>query len=218
VKTVKRSLDTLLKFIETNKNVSHNFEQIKERLEAVTLHLNTFGHIVDKQEKLIHKLFKAARHRSQQYKNLLHSTAKLTSSCFTSFLESRNYTGETIFDHQEGTLSLEITPRADEVHKDTRSLSGGERSFSTVCFMLALWEVVEMPLRCLDEFDVFMDHVTRRTAMNLVLEVAREKKKQYIFLTPQDLSFLKITEDMRILRMPQPKRTLMQIENENDSD
>lgn len=79
------------------------------------------------------------------------------------------------------------------------------------------------------------DHVTRRTAMNLVLEVAREKKKQYIFLTPQDLryvaccigfienisecfSFLKITPDMRILRMPQPKRTLMQIENETHSD
>ncbi|CAF3385119.1 unnamed protein product [Rotaria sp. Silwood1] len=218
VKAIRRSLDALLKFIETNKNVSHNVQQIQDRLEAVNEHLDTFGRVVDKQEKLIHKLFKAARHRGQQYKNLLESTAKLTSSCFSSFLESRNYTGEAIFDHQEGTLSLEITPRGDEVHKDTRSLSGGERSFSTVCFMLALWEVVEMPLRCLDEFDVFMDHVTRRTAMNLVLEVAREKKKQYIFLTPQDLSFLKITDDMRILRMPQPKRTLMQTNNDNDSD
>ncbi|CAF0907345.1 unnamed protein product [Rotaria sordida] len=218
VKTIRRSLDALLKFIETHKNVSHNVQQIQDRLEAVNENLDTFGEVVDKQEKLIHRLFKAARYRGQQYKALLESTAKLTSSCFSSFLESRNYTGEAIFNHQEGTLSLEITPRGDEVHKDTRSLSGGERSFSTVCFMLALWEVVEMPLRCLDEFDVFMDHVTRRTAMNLVLEVAREKKKQYIFLTPQDLSFLKVTDDMRILRMPQPKRTLMQINNDNHSD
>lgn len=54
--------------------------------------------------------------------------------------------------------------------------------------------------------------------MNLVLEVAREKKKQYIFLTPQDLSFLKITEDMRILKMPEPKRTLMQINDGHGSD
>ncbi|CAF4105694.1 unnamed protein product, partial [Adineta steineri] len=30
-------------------------------------------------------------------------------------------------------------------------------------------------------------HVTRRTAMNLVVEMAREKKKRYIFLTPQYL-------------------------------
>ncbi|CAF4979457.1 unnamed protein product, partial [Rotaria magnacalcarata] len=35
---------------------------------------------------------------------------------------------------------------------------------------------------------------------------------------PQDLSFLKITDDMRILRMPQPKRTLMEINNDNDAD
>lgn len=42
---------------------------------------------------------------------------------------------------------------------DMRSLSGGERSFSTVCFVLSLWAITEAPFRCLDEFDVYM--VTR---------------------------------------------------------
>ena len=42
---------------------------------------------------------------------------------------------------------------------DMRSLSGGERSFSTVCFVLSLWAITEAPFRCLDEFDVYMVRV-----------------------------------------------------------
>ena len=35
--------------------------------------------------------------------------------------------------------------------KDTRALSGGEKSFSTACFLLSLWDCIGCPIRCLGE-------------------------------------------------------------------
>ncbi|KAK5903531.1 hypothetical protein CgunFtcFv8_007304 [Champsocephalus gunnari] len=74
---------------------------------------------------------------------------------------------------------------------DMRSLSGGERSFSTVCFVVSLWAITEAPFRCLDEFDVFMDMVNRRISMDMMLKVASgQRYRQFIFLTPQSISSL----------------------------
>ena len=38
----------------------------------------------------------------------------------------------------------------------TKSLSSGERSYSTSCFILSLWDVMDSPFHILDEFDIFM--------------------------------------------------------------
>lgn len=40
---------------------------------------------------------------------------------------------------------------------DPRQLSGGERSYSTLAFFLAVGKEAETPFCCADEFDVFMD-------------------------------------------------------------
>ncbi len=48
------------------------------------------------------------------------------------------------------------------VVKDMKSLSGGERSYTSVCFIMALANVISAPFHCMDEFDVFMDAINRR--------------------------------------------------------
>lgn len=57
---------------------------------------------------------------------------------------------------REGTSQEPTAKRSRAAGTDIRSLSGGERSFATVCFILSLWDAIESPFRVLDEFDVFM--------------------------------------------------------------
>ncbi|KAK0221980.1 P-loop containing nucleoside triphosphate hydrolase protein [Armillaria fumosa] len=127
-------------------------------------------------------------------------------------LSHRGYFGKVLFDHDKGTLQLKV--QTDDVaatqgsrDKDPRSLSGGEKSFSTICLLLSLWEAIGCPLRCLDEFDVFMDAVNRRISMKMMIETANQSdKKQYILITPQDMTSITIGQTVRVHRMPDPER------------
>ncbi|KAG7443126.1 P-loop containing nucleoside triphosphate hydrolase protein [Guyanagaster necrorhizus] len=127
-------------------------------------------------------------------------------------LSHRGYFGKVLFDHDKGTLQLKV--QTDDVaatqgsrDKDPRSLSGGEKSFSTICLLLSLWEAIGCPLRCLDEFDVFMDAVNRRISMKMMIETANQSdKKQYILITPQDMTSITAGQTVRVHRMLDPER------------
>uniref|UniRef100_A0A2N9ED29 Rad50/SbcC-type AAA domain-containing protein n=1 Tax=Fagus sylvatica TaxID=28930 RepID=A0A2N9ED29_FAGSY len=73
--------------------------------------------------------------------------------------------------------------------RDTRGLSGGERSFSTLCFALALHEMTEAPFRAMDEFDVFMDAVSRKISLDTLVDFAVAQGSQWIFITPHDIRY-----------------------------
>ena len=72
---------------------------------------------------------------------------------FSHSLGNRGYYGKVIFDHnlQKLELKVQTTEQAatQGMSKDPKSLSGGEKSFSTICLLLALWEAVGCPIRCL---------------------------------------------------------------------
>jgi chromosome segregation ATPase len=96
--------------------------------------------------------------------------------------------------------------REDDV-RNSKTLSGGERMFSTVSLLLALWNCMEMPFRALDEFDVFMDSVTRKTSITLLIRAAREDAdRQYIFITPHSVSDIPSASDIKVIKMHPPDR------------
>ena len=86
--------------------------------------------------------------------------------------------------------------------------SGGERSYTTMGLLLALGERLETPFRILDEFDVFLDGPTRRLTIDMLIHLAKTKMghRQFIFITPQDLSNIRPDPQLRIHRLKPPER------------
>ncbi|XP_002122639.2 structural maintenance of chromosomes protein 6 [Ciona intestinalis] len=127
---------------------------------------------------------------------------------FNVLLNQRGFKGKMVFKHEEQMLYISVKPHdTASLTDDLRALSGGERSFSTVCYILALWQAIQSPIRCLDEFDVFMDMANRRVAMDMMVEMALlQKKRQFIFLTPHDISALPKSPEIHVWKMADPDR------------
>lgn len=80
-------------------------------------------------------------------------------------------------------------------------LSGGERSFATICFILSLWQVMECPFYMLDEFDVFMDAFNRKTSQSALMAHAKQHpRNQFVLFTPLDIDQIPSEEDGLVLR------------------
>ncbi|KAJ1302116.1 hypothetical protein OPQ81_000947 [Rhizoctonia solani] len=137
-----------------------------------------------------------------------------TKQQFSYYLGQRGYRGSIDFDHKSHTLDLRVITDESNPHakdKDPKALSGGEKSFSTICLLMSLWEALGCPIRCLDEFDVFMDQVNRHIAMQTMVSTAKASdKKQYIIITPLDVSS-NIAAGVRIHKMADPERGQTQL-------
>lgn len=129
------------------------------------------------------------------------------STRFRELLAQQSYHGDLKVDYAKCTLDLEINPRDGGTVQGTKSLSGGERSFSTVAFLLSIWSCIEHPFFLLDEYDVFTDGSNRELMTRMLIQEAMAKPhNQYMFLTPQDVSHLiKPSADLEVFKMPDKK-------------
>ncbi|XP_069706565.1 structural maintenance of chromosomes protein 6 [Phaenicophaeus curvirostris] len=196
--------------------IIQQFHDAKERYEDANSKVKNLKKFIRLLEEIMTQRFKLYR----QFLRLLSLRCKLY---FDRLLRIRACSGKILFDHKNETLSITVQPREEDraAPSDVRSLSGGERSFSTVCFVLSLWSITESPFRCLDEFDVYMDMVNRRIAMDMILKVAdSQNHRQFILLTPQSMSFVPSSSRIRILRMQDPERgqRTLNFRNRNDED
>eukprot|EP01113_Clastostelium_recurvatum_P041121 TRINITY_DN6487_c0_g1_i1.p1 TRINITY_DN6487_c0_g1~~TRINITY_DN6487_c0_g1_i1.p1 ORF type:complete len:791 (+),score=201.75 TRINITY_DN6487_c0_g1_i1:2-2374(+) len=185
--------------------VTKQFGDAQKKFKEIELQISALTHYRDKVKQNL-----AERHR--RWLVFRASIARRTRLLFNTHLASKGYAGTIEFDHKARTLDITVQldkmrPSEESIARDTKTLSGGERSFSTVSLLLALWEAMEMPFRAMDEFDVFMDAVNRRLSMDLLTNAARQHaSRQFIFITPHDISTIQSAPDIKVHRMYPPER------------
>uniref|UniRef100_A0A915KWK8 Structural maintenance of chromosomes protein 5 n=1 Tax=Romanomermis culicivorax TaxID=13658 RepID=A0A915KWK8_ROMCU len=113
-------------------------------------------------------------------------------------------------DYSQYGIKIRVKFRRED--KELRELthqrqSGGERSVSTMLYLLALQELSKMPFRCVDEINQGMDARNERKIFNLMIKLMKRSKKsgcrlfsaQYFMLTPKLLPSLHFSDHVTLL-------------------
>jgi structural maintenance of chromosomes protein 6 len=170
--------------------------------------------------KLIEELEAAEkdhRDRVKKYKVQRKETSKTVKRRFNIYLRAKGFAGTVKLDHEAATLH--VICQVDQANKDTRvrdvrNLSGGERSFTTLCLLLALGHVIEAPFRLLDEYDVFLDEISRSATIRELQKHAllpEQRGRQFIIITPQNLDYVVTSDRVRIKRLAPPTRSSLSV-------
>eukprot|EP00752_Nemacystus_decipiens_P012920 g11434.t1 len=217
----RHSVDQLQRKIDVSKE-RHDREKAKKKLrskskEEVEAHLLQAFAVFDEKNKMSQQLEEnmellsnERKMRTRKWKHMRDWVANRTSRLFDLYLQEKGASGEVNFDNDNSRLSLTYQKNSsDDASQcsDVKLLSGGEKSFATLALLLALGQCHECPFRVMDEFDVFMDAMSRNIAIKQVIEFARkDSSRQFILITPQDLSSVTASETCKIIRMKPPRK------------
>lgn len=201
IETQKREFAQNARYIERADEIEENYRNITEQYKVRKIEL--------KHKKAVLKILEQ---RLDERHNLLHQLKRhvkeRVSEYFTRVCRTNNFLGRINIDLEQERIDMLVVPCQDNASPDeveqarnkldtlarksrdnVCQLSGGERSITTVAFLLALWERIKSPIRCLDEFEVFMDQDKKSRATLMLCQYAsKHPKTQFVFLTPTGLS------------------------------
>uniref|UniRef100_A0A060T0P4 ARAD1C09900p n=1 Tax=Blastobotrys adeninivorans TaxID=409370 RepID=A0A060T0P4_BLAAD len=203
VEAVIRNTDIPLSYEETVNQLAiaqENYRKGRESYEAF--------------KKLFRESKKQYTRRLQALERVQQTNLGSIKRQFQMNLQRRGFTGEIV--HSMGkhcsleTVDLKIaTAHGQGGRQDTSTLSGGEKSYSQISLLVAIWRNIGAHLLALDEFDVFMDRVNRRNSLQMVYESLRDlESAQSILITPQNLEPGDIDFDsplINVWRMDDPR-------------
>jgi chromosome segregation ATPase len=202
--------------------------QLAAELDAARAAFERSRAVVRAEEQMIDKLTSTVVKRQEMWRIWRAGIIKRSMVEFILMLAARDFQGNLTYDNEAGELTIRVRPKAqvlsDKLHRqqsrddneeeaageeerDVRQLSGGEKSYSTSCFLFSLWSSMAAPLRCLDEFDVFMDNVNRDYVIQELVKCARSSGVQFILITPNAIwNSIKMDCDIKVIRLADPDR------------
>jgi chromosome segregation ATPase len=173
-------------------------QQIYDRaIEARTRYEDVMKKTRDVDET-ISSLKQAIEHRLHLWRQFQRQISARIRIQFSYLLSERGFRGKIDLDHRARRVNIQIEPDKTRKHssgRNTKTLSGGEKSFSSICMLLSVWEAIGSPIRCLDEFDVFMDNVNRAISTNMLVgfyHLVDNGKKKNGMMEANKLSFSRI--------------------------
>lgn len=127
--------------------------------------------------------------RREKWRKNLRNLLKKTRVTYKKILDRVNAVGDVRLinpeDIDDAGLELLVGFRGAEPQTlDAYTQSGGERSTSIMCFLLALQQYIKSPIRGLDEFEIHMDPQNRQAMLRQLLELMEESEAQYLVITP----------------------------------
>lgn len=132
--------------------------------------------------------------------NYIQSVQLKVVEAFDMVLKLRKIKGKLEIDQYEENMFITMFDNIS-----TSCASGGERTFATVALILALWSNMQLPFYSIDEYDVYMDNVNRLATTQMLMSFIEQRKNQFIFLTPQDISHIKSAHNIKIVRLKEPR-------------
>ncbi|KAL7570169.1 hypothetical protein ACA910_020007 [Epithemia clementina (nom. ined.)] len=197
---------------EKRRLLNESMEEAYQNYITAQEEIDSKSQEVEKLETTIKELKVDMTARKRRWKQFRKHLEKTTAIKFSELLGLNKYKGELTFDHDSSTLDLCVqkggASRVDASQtKDVKALSGGERSFTTICLLLALGEKLETPFRIMDEFDVFLDPQVRKLTIKSLIFLAKQMEhRQFIFITPQDLTGVDPDPQLKIFKLRPPAR------------
>jgi chromosome segregation ATPase len=127
------------------------------------------------------------------------------SSRFGQLMKDCGYRGEVTlgFDHEQKletyrlTLKVAFAAAEGSLRKLTSGRqSGGEKSVSTVLYLLALQDCTKFPFRVVDEINQGMDEVNDKSTFEKIVQmiISRPEPTQYFLVTPKMLENIELAD------------------------